>query len=245
MIDLHCHLLPGVDDGALDDADSLAMARIALRDGVTAICATPHLRHDHDVRIAELPGRRAALQDLLDANGVGLRVLPGGEVAERAVDGLSDDELRAVALGGGGRWILLEPRPGALSATLVDTVERLRRRGFRALVAHPERHLAEDLFARLAAAIAAGALVQATAAHVEQGPAAKGMAELARRGLLHVVASDAHSSHGGRQVRLSGALERLAEVEGLGPHVGWMAHGAPAAIVEGRDVEAPYAASAT
>jgi protein-tyrosine phosphatase len=243
VIDLHCHVLPGVDDGALDDADAVAMARVAQRDGITAICATPHIRHDHDVRIAELPRRLRALQAQLDRRGVRVRLLPGGEIAETIVDRLGDDELRRVSLGGTGRWILLEPRPGPLSASLTETIERLAARGFRAVVAHPERHLAADLFARLAGAVAAGALVQATAAHVEHGPAAEGMAELARRGLIHVVASDAHSSHGGRPVRLSGALDRLAAVDLLAPHLEWIARGAPAAIVAGRDVEPPYAPS--
>ncbi|HEU4976999.1 MAG TPA: CpsB/CapC family capsule biosynthesis tyrosine phosphatase [Baekduia sp.] len=245
MIDLHCHLLPGVDDGALDDADSIAMARVAHHDGIAAICATPHIRHDHDVRIGELPGRVAALQAALDRHGVPVRVRPGGEVAETIVDRLSDDELRAVALGGGGRWVLLEPRPGPLSASLVHTTHALAARGFRALVAHPERHLGADLFSCLAAAVEAGALVQGTAAQVEHGPAATGMAELARRGLLHVVASDAHSSHGGRPVRLSGAARALAEIPAVAPHVRWMVDVAPAAIVAGRDVAAPYAATAS
>lgn len=241
MIDLHCHVLPGVDDGALDLADSIAMARVGAHDGVTAICATPHIRHDHDVRIAGLPARRAALQRALTRAGVAVRVLGGGEVSETIAERLTDDELRAVTLGAAGRWILLEPRPGPLSASLTETVAHLAARGFRSLIAHPERHLAEDLFARLADAIAAGALVQATAAHVVGGPAAAGMHELARRGLVHVVASDAHSSHGGRPVRLSGAIARLRDVEALAGHADWIACAAPAAIVAGHDVEAPYA----
>ena len=57
MIDLHCHILPGIDDGALDLADSLSMARVAAADGIRVIAATPHIRHDHDVRIPELVGR--------------------------------------------------------------------------------------------------------------------------------------------------------------------------------------------
>jgi len=244
VIDLHCHLLPGVDDGALDDADSVAMARVAAHDGITAICATPHIRHDHDVRIAELPARIAALQAELDRHDVDLTVLPGGEVAETIVARLTDDELQAVTLGGGGRWILLEPRPGPLSASLTETVRALRARGLRALIAHPERHLGPDLFVRLAEAVGAGALVQGTAAHVEHGPAAEGMAELARRGLLHVVASDAHSSHGGRPVKLAGAIERLATINALAEHVEWLARTAPEAIVVGEDVRSPYAASA-
>jgi tyrosine-protein phosphatase YwqE len=67
VIDLHCHLLPGVDDGALDLADSLAMARQAEADGISAICATPHIRHDHDVRIGELHARVAELNRALEA----------------------------------------------------------------------------------------------------------------------------------------------------------------------------------
>jgi len=239
-IDLHCHVLPDVDDGALDLRDSVGMGRQADRDGVGTICATPHIRHDHDVRIHELPERLAALAAAFAEAGVAARVAGGGEVAETIVEHLGDDELRAVTLGGGGRWILLEPRPGPLSASIEATVEHLAARGLRCLIAHPERHLAEDLFDRLAALTARGALVQATAADVEGGPAAEGMAELARRGLIHVVSSDAHSSHGGRPVRLSGALERLAEIPETAPHLDWIAREAPAAIIAGRDVEPTF-----
>jgi tyrosine-protein phosphatase YwqE len=204
------------------------------------ICATPHIRHDHDVRIAELPGRVDALNAALDVAGVGARVLPGGEVAETIVEGLDEAQLRALTLGGGGRWILLEPRPGPLTDSLAVTVDHLAARGLRCLVAHPERHLAPDLIERLRALVARGALVQATAALVEDGPAADGMLAMARAGVLHVVASDAHSSHGGRPVRLSGALARLAEVDRVGPHLDRIAHEAPRAIVAGDDVTPPF-----
>lgn len=239
-IDLHCHVLPDLDDGALDLRDSVGMGRQADGDGVGTICATPHIRHDHDVRIHELPERLAALAAAFTRASVRARVASGGEVAETIVERLTDEELHAVTLGGGGRWILLEPRPGPLSPSIEATVDHLAERGLRCLIAHPERHLAEDLFARLAALTARGALIQATAADVEGGPAAVGMAELARRGLVHVVASDAHSSHGGRPVRLRGALERLAEIPETAPHVEWIAGTAPEAIVAGRDVEPPF-----
>ncbi|HEY5143495.1 MAG TPA: CpsB/CapC family capsule biosynthesis tyrosine phosphatase [Solirubrobacteraceae bacterium] len=240
LIDLHCHLLPGVDDGALDVDDSVAMARVAVKEGFEAICATPHIRHDHDVRIAEIAGRVAALGEELERRGIALRVLPGGEVAETVVGALTDAELRALALGG-GRWILLEPRAGPLSDSLDDAAAQLRARGFHALIAHPERHLAEDLFARLERLVTAGALVQATAAFFERPPTAEGMLALARRGLVHVLASDAHSSHGGRPVALGGALDALAGVELLAPHLDWIAHTAPAAIVAGAVPRPPYA----
>jgi protein-tyrosine phosphatase len=232
LIDLHCHILPGVDDGALDLADSIAMARQAEADGISAICATPHIRHDHDVRIAELPRRVAALNDALARAGLGTRVLPGGEVAETIVDRLGDGELRAVSLGGGGTWLLLEPRPGPLSDSFTATLAQLAERGFRCLIAHPERHPAPDLAERLAAAIEAGALVQVTAAHVEAGE----WLGFARDGLVHVLASDAHSSHGGRPVRLSPALAALRDAGLPEARVRWIADAVPRAIVAG---EAP------
>lgn len=240
LIDLHCHLLPGVDDGALDLDDSAAMAVRAVREGISAVCATPHVRGDHEVRIGEIAGRVAALGEELERRGIDLRVLAGGEVAEPVLARLDDAELRAVALGG-GRFVLLEPVAGPLSDRLDAAVERLRRRGFRALIAHPERHLAEDLFARLARLVERGALVQATAAALERGPAVEGMRALAARGLVHVLATDAHSSHGGRPMRIAGGLDALRDVERVAPHLDWIAHAAPEEIVSGGDPRPPFA----
>ena len=113
MIDLHCHILPGIDDGALDLEDSVAMARIAAADGIDVIAATPHIRHDHDVRIAELARRVEEVNAELRRADVPVTIVSGGEVAETALDGLDEEELRTVSLAGAG-WILLEPRPGPL-----------------------------------------------------------------------------------------------------------------------------------
>lgn len=241
LIDLHCHVLPGVDDGALDLEDSVAMARRAQREGIGTVCATPHIRADHDVRIGEIAGRAAALGEELTRREIPVRVLPGGEVAQGAAPRLSDADLRAVALAG-GPWVLLEPLPGPLAQGLADVVGRLAARGFRSVIAHPERHLGPDLFELLGDLVARGALVQATAAYFEPGPQQEGMIELARRGLVHVLGSDAHSSRGGRPVRLQGALDVLARVDRVGPHVEWIARTAPAAIVAGEVPAVPYPA---
>ncbi len=101
MIDLHCHILPGVDDGALDIRDSAGLARQAANDGIEAICATPHIRHDHDVRIEEIAERVEAVNRRLRDDGIPLVVLSGGEVAETAVEALSEEELARVSLGAG------------------------------------------------------------------------------------------------------------------------------------------------
>ncbi len=237
MIDLHCHILPALDDGALDLADSLAMAREAERDGIEVVCATPHIRSDHDVRIEELPLRVAELQRQLDERDVSLRIARGGEVSQLVVGALSPEQLRAVSLDGGG-WILLEPAPGALADELEALVERLATRGVRTILAHPERHAGADFEQRLRALAAGGCLLQWTADFIVQRDPADSedlALRLAREGLVHLLSSDAHSSYGGRALRLGAGYERLREV--CPPErVEWIAEYAPAAILRGEAV---------
>jgi protein-tyrosine phosphatase len=239
VIDLHCHILPGVDDGSLDLDDSLAMARQAVNDGIERVCATPHIRHDHDVRIEQIADRVEELNRALRNEGLPVEVLQGGEVAETAVEGLSEEELGRVALGG-GNWILLEPAPGPLSDTLIARVSHLAERGHRTLIAHPERHLSADMYERIAMLIANGALVQATADFFLRERFAEGMRMLAAAGLVHVLSSDAHSSHGGRPLHMREAFESLAGIESVAPHLEWMRDVAPRAIVEGQELMAPF-----
>ncbi len=243
LTDLHCHLLPGVDDGPATIDDALGMARQAAADGIAVVCATPHIRHDHDVRIEQLGIRVAELGAAVAAAGVPVKVTTGGEVAEPLIASLDDGELRAVSLGGGGRWLLVEPRPGPLGDDLQRAVRALDDRGFRAVIAHPERHAGPDLAARLHDLIQAGALVQFTAALLATGPAAATMRELAALGLVHVLGSDAHSSQAGRPVRIRDGLAVLAGIDRLAPHIDWIARAAPAGILHGDDVVAPYPAS--
>jgi protein-tyrosine phosphatase len=208
LIDLHCHILPAIDDGARDLDDALAMARQAARDGIEVVCATPHIRHDHDVRIHELDERVAQLQHAIDGAEIDVRIARGGEVAEPIVDSLTDEELATVALG--GRWVLLEPAAGPLDEALTAGIARLRTRGFGAIVAHPERHAAPDIEDRLREATVLGALVQATAAALaDGGDGAQWLTRLAHDGLIHVLGSDSHSSHFGRPLVLSAAYAQL------------------------------------
>lgn len=239
-IDLHCHLLPGLDDGARDMGDAVAMARQAEADGIAAICATPHIRADHAVVIAELPSRRAELAAVLLEADCRTRVLGGGEVAADMVDGLDDSELASLTLGDSGRWILLEPSPGPLDARLAKAVGTLRARGFRSLIAHPERHHAPDLVGSLGRLIAQGALVQATAAYFTDEARRSPMLALARAGVIHVLGSDSHSSRAGRPVELAPAIAALAAAGPVAAHLQWVAHDAPWGIVRGDDIVAPF-----
>ncbi len=242
-IDLHCHILPGIDDGARDIGDAVEMAWQAERDGIGAICATPHIRADHDVRVAELPERLAALAEAVRRAGCRTHILAGGEVAETIVDDLGDAELRAVALGGGGRWILLEPAAGPLGDGLHDVVAVLDRRGYRCVIAHPERHAGADLRTRLAQLTGGGALIQATAAALTDPVSQAAMLELARAGLIHVLGSDSHSARAGRPVALSAALELLSTVPPIADHPEWVASVAPRAIIGGSDITPPFPAT--
>ena len=210
MIDLHCHILHALDDGAIDLEDSVAMARQAESDGIEIVCATPHIRPDHDVSIPELAQRVSAINDELSRQGIGVRVVQGGELAEPVARTTSDENLREISLDRNGAWVLLEPSPGPLVQGTITAVEELAARGFRAIVAHPERHAGAAFREQLEALVARGALIQVTAALIADGPAAPTMLDMAAAGLVHLLGSDAHSSHGGRPVGCPKGLPVLA-----------------------------------
>lgn len=238
MIDLHCHILPALDDGARDLDDSLAMARQAEQDGIAVVCATPHIRHDHEVRSEEIAARVEVVQRHIEEAGSRLRIVPGGELAQAEADRLDDDELRRVSLGGAGGWVLLEPAPGPLGDELHALVGRLATRGVGVVIAHPERHAGADFEARLRRFVEDGSLIQWTAAFVADPALGDFMLRMARAGLVHLLGSDAHSSRAGRPVHLSAGFARLAEV--CPPErIAWMAEQAPAAILRGERFVGP------
>jgi protein-tyrosine phosphatase len=235
MIDLHCHILPALDDGALDLADSLEMARQAEHDGVTVVCATPHIRGDHVVDIGSISSRVSALQRAIELHGIGVRVLPGGEVGQNEAGGLSEAQLATVALGGRGRWLLIEPAPGPLGTGLEDLATALAERGFRSVIAHPERHAGADFAERLERLAALGCLIQWTAEFLAGARESDIAMDLARGGLVHLLGSDAHSSRAGRPLRLAAGYARLAAVRSP-RQMQWSVSLAPLAIIEGAEL---------
>jgi tyrosine-protein phosphatase YwqE len=215
------------------------MGRQADADGIALVCATPHIRHDHHVRIQDLPQLVDNVNREYERAGLAVRVAGGGELAETEVDELSVPKLEQLSLGGGGRWILVEPAPGPISESLIRTTDRLGALGFRSVIAHPERHLDAKTPALLARLVEAGALVQMTAEYLACGHPGE-VLELADRGLVHVLGSDAHSARIGRPVRLSHGYARLASRLTLAPHVEWISQVAPRALVSGEDVDPPF-----
>ena len=139
MIDLHCHLLPGIDDGATDLETSLQMARIAVEDGVTLIACTPHQMPGYYENTA--PGIRQAVIDLqaqLDAAGVALKLTTGADVhlVPDMAAGLRDGRLMTLA---NGRYFLFEPPHNTAPPRLADAVFDTMAAGFHPIITHPER----------------------------------------------------------------------------------------------------------
>ena len=107
MIDLHSHILPGLDDGPPTMEGSLELARAAVAAGTRTILATPHINDDPRVDPALIAAGIVELRAALAAAEIPLEVLPGGEIAIWRLIDLDDDTLRALALGG-GPYLLVE-----------------------------------------------------------------------------------------------------------------------------------------
>lgn len=235
MIDLHSHVLPGIDDGAPTPEDSVALARAAAAGGVRTLAATPHLRSDHPtVRLEELAGRCADLNARLGREGVPLEVVPGGEVDLEWASGASEEELRLASYGQAGGYLLLETPYAELDESFEHRLGALGDQGFRILLAHPERNadLREDP-ARVAALVEDGMLVQVTARNLvaPDSPPSRAAALFVSEGLVHVLASDAHAAEGPAPPDLALGV---AGARGLvGDRADWMVQQVPAAVLAG------------
>ncbi|MEI2618824.1 MAG: CpsB/CapC family capsule biosynthesis tyrosine phosphatase [Thermomicrobiales bacterium] len=213
MIDLHTHILPHIDDGATSWDTAVAMVRRAVEDGVGTLVATPH---SHHVRGRDIRGATQRLQELADAEGLDVTILPGSEV--RIVAGL-DAAWRAGELQSidDGPWLLLElplhdewPLPLVLGA-----IERLRAVGARPILAHAERYpFVHKRPAAVAEIIALGVPVQVNAASLfyrESDLDRRAAEALIHAGLAHLIASDAHNVRY-RPPGISAAMERVAKL---------------------------------
>lgn len=208
-VELHFHLLPGVDDGPPTLDEAIALARLAVEDGTGLVVCTPHV---HLVEISSLPGRVAELGAALRAAGVPLRVAAGGEI--RPGTRLTPAELDILAQGPPGRrWVLLEtPFDPRFLARFHADARELAARGHGVLIAHPER--CAELLAPgggLDERLRQGALLQVNASSLTGAHgrwALDAGFDLLERGLVAALASDAHGVH--RPPSLEAAARLLA-----------------------------------
>jgi protein-tyrosine phosphatase len=195
VIDLHSHILPGLDDGPATTDTALEMARTAVAAGTTAIATTSHVAHIFSLDPEQIVDARTALAARLADEGIELDLLAGGEIAHDRLPELDDDQLRALALGG-GPYVLLECPFAPVGDGLAPLVDDLQERGFEVLLAHPERSASfqrdPDL---LAALVERGALAQVTTGSLTGhfgGVPQRAAETMVREGLVHVLASDSH-----------------------------------------------------
>ena len=196
-VDLHFHLLPGVDDGPADLPDAMDLARAALADGSGAVVATPHVRHDAVSDVLFLPDLVREVRLALADAGIRLEVRQGGELDHRLTGRLSQLELDTIAQGPrGARWLLLETPFEGIEVDFHAAADELRARGFGILLGHPERSadVILDDAAGVRREIEHGALTQITAASLLGGhgkEAYEASVSLLAQGLVSLIASDA------------------------------------------------------
>lgn len=218
MIDLHNHMLPGLDDGAADWEECLGMARLAVEDGVLGIVCTPHwiagVYHNSRSTILEcMELCKAKLRD----RGIHLDLYPGSELR---LDGSLPKKIKSrevLTLNDGGRYVLIE-LPGLFMAHHVERfLWQLLSQGITPVIGHPERNIhVQQQPEELSRWIKMGALVQVTGAsllgHFGK-PARDFTRKLLEHRMVHIVSTDAHDMHD-RAPRLSLARRALDEMVG-------------------------------
>jgi protein-tyrosine phosphatase len=242
VIDIHTHILPGVDDGVKTEDEAVEFARVAAADGVRTIVATPHCREGfYFIRRDEVLDHVARLRARLEGEGVEVELLPGAEVhlapelAARVADG------RAPTLGDNGRTLLLELSLSQYPVDVQNVLFQLGLAGLITVFAHPERvRYFQDDVRRYEELVRMGALGQITTGSITGrfGEATREFSEeLLRKGLVHVIASDAHNVRG-RPPRFREALQAAGECVGEA-YAAAMVDDAPRALIEGRVPELP------
>lgn len=217
MIDIHCHLLHGIDDGAKDLETSLEMARMAVADGVQTIVCTPHIMPGvYDNTPPDIRARVQVLAAELEKAHIPLQLLPGCDAHIRPdfVDALRTDRIQPI---GAGRYVLFEPPHNVAPPRIDDILFNICASGWVPILTHPERLTwIEGRYGILSELVRAGVLMQITAASLTGvfGERARHFAErMLSEGLVHIVASDAHNARR-RTTRMSQAVARLRELVG-------------------------------
>ncbi len=200
FVDIHCHILPGVDDGARNREEAIAMARLAESTGTRSIIATPHHIPRSPLSAVDEASKRARqLQQVLDWAEVAVKIHAGQENNARENLIARFDEHEAVALND-TRYMLVEPPFRTYPDFLEGLLAALIQKGVIPVIAHPERniHVQRDLqiVSRL---LGMGALIQVNTGSLlgsYKEPAKEAATALLQEDMVHVIATDSHSDSG-------------------------------------------------
>lgn len=235
LVDLHSHVLPGVDDGAESPAESLAMLRLAVADGIRSIVATPHAGRCERRRIRPAVD---LLNQMAHENGFDIRILPGSEIALTDLVGRSDVRTRFQTMNDTPYLLLELPLRGEWPDQVEEVTFQLQVAGCWPILAHAERYPSVQREpSRLDNLIDRGVLIQVNADSIlgDGGRRARQTAEkLLQRGAVHLVASDSHDVRR-RPPGLSRALDRISAIAGV-DYASWIA-GNASAVIDGRAIE--------
>jgi protein-tyrosine phosphatase len=217
LVDTHCHLLAGLDDGPRTDDDALAMCRLAYEEGTRMICAVAHQNERYaDNTPDRIRGAASRLAEQLRAAKVGLTVFACAEVMVWPDLEPAWAEGRLLSVADTGKYLLIE-LPHGLFVDLTALVRRLVEAGVRPILAHPERQpeFLDDV-GRVEAFVEAGGLVQVSSGSVTEPPGwfdGEKLKDWFRRGLVHLLGSDGHSPRR-RPPRMAAAYERIVKWAG-------------------------------
>lgn len=218
MIDIHCHILCGLDDGASDMDESLSMARIAVADGITDIIATPHFTKDHTNDRIRVERQCEQLQTRLNEAHIPLVVHPGNEVRleNKAFVFERAEQFPFAYLDKHRRYLLMEQRWESYDSDTPDIIKWFKTRGTRVIMPHPERHhffrSQPELLGQL---IKEGVWTQVTADSLigNNGDDIRQFAEwMVQQNWVHTLATDAHNIR--RKPNLSGGFEAVRSLAG-------------------------------
>jgi protein-tyrosine phosphatase len=223
MIDLHSHILPGLDDGASSWEESLQMARRAGDDGIHTMMASPHLFKKRTVNLAEMNRKADVLNQIssfkqkLLTEGIDLEIIPGCDFP-LSFEGLQLlDEDQVLTVNDGKRYLLLEFPDFSLPPASEDICFRLKSKGITPIITHPERHfIFQEKPQKLHRFLEMGCLVQLTAGSLtgDFGRQVAGVArKMMRQGYIQLLASDAHDTRR-RPPLLCKALKEAASLVG-------------------------------
>ena len=196
MIDLHCHMLPGIDDGARDLSVSLDMARMAVADGISVTACTPHILAGlYENTGAQIRQHVAQLQDALDQEGIPLQLVTGADVhmVPDLAAGLQAGRLLSL---NDTRYVLVEPPHHVAPVRLEDFFFNLLVAGYVPVLTHPERlSWIEVQYPAVRRMAQAGVWMQITAGSLAGNfgrTALKWANRMLDEGCVHILATDAH-----------------------------------------------------
>jgi protein-tyrosine phosphatase len=239
MIDIHCHILPWLDDGPDSLEESLRMAKVAAERGTETIIATPHLNDTWDYEPGMPEQLVRTVQALFDRSGILLNLELGAEVDISRVLELDDAALEAACLGS-SRYVLLETPNHGTAAMIERTVFELQLRGVRVVLAHPERSpIYQTDLGALERLVERGVLVSVTGSAIRgrAGTTARAVAlDLFELGLVHNVVSDGHSSTKRRPEMATFRAELETHFHDAQAAADWMTIDVPQAILADIDI---------